>query len=45
MDDAIEVRDLVVERGKRPVLHGISCAIPRGASPGCSARAAAARPP
>jgi len=27
---AIEVRDLVVERGKRRVLHGISCAIPAG---------------
>jgi ABC-2 type transport system ATP-binding protein len=30
MDDAIEVRDLVVERGRRKVLHGISCDIPAG---------------
>jgi ABC-2 type transport system ATP-binding protein len=30
MDTAIEVRDLVVQRGKRQVLHGFSCAIPRG---------------
>jgi ABC-2 type transport system ATP-binding protein len=30
MESAIEVRDLVVERGKRRVLHGISCAIPAG---------------
>jgi ABC-2 type transport system ATP-binding protein len=30
MDTAVEVRDLVVERGKRPVLHGISCAIQSG---------------
>ena len=30
MDDAIAVRDLVVDRGGRRVLHGISCAIPRG---------------
>ena len=30
MDSAVEVRDLVVERGKRRVLHGISCAIPAG---------------
>ena len=30
MDNAIEVRDLVVERGKRRVLHGISCDIPAG---------------
>jgi ABC-2 type transport system ATP-binding protein len=30
MDTAIEVADLVVERGKRTVLHGISCTIPAG---------------
>ena len=30
MDSAIEVRDLVVDRGKRRVLHGISCAVPAG---------------
>ncbi|MFC4020248.1 ABC transporter ATP-binding protein [Micromonospora sp. GCM10011542] len=34
MDDAIAVRDLVVDRGGRRVLHGISCAIPRGAVTG-----------
>jgi ABC-2 type transport system ATP-binding protein len=30
MDTAIEVRDLVVKRGKRVVLDGFSCSIPRG---------------
>ena len=30
METAIEVRDLVVDRGKRRVLHGISCSIPAG---------------
>jgi ABC-2 type transport system ATP-binding protein len=30
METAIEVRDLVVERGKRRVLHGLSCSIPAG---------------
>ncbi|MFI6264204.1 ABC transporter ATP-binding protein [Micromonospora sp. NPDC051006] len=34
MDDAIAVRDLVVDRGRRRVLHGISCAVPRGAVTG-----------
>jgi len=34
MDNAIEVGDLVVERGRRRVLHGISCAIPRGSVTG-----------
>jgi ABC-2 type transport system ATP-binding protein len=34
MDTAIEVRDLVVERGRRRVLHGISCAIPAGSVTG-----------
>ena len=34
MDDAIEVRDLVVDRGGRRVLHGISCAVPRGSVTG-----------
>jgi ABC-2 type transport system ATP-binding protein len=30
MDSAVEVRDLVVERGGRTVLHGIDCTIARG---------------
>ncbi|MEV4809965.1 ABC transporter ATP-binding protein [Micromonospora avicenniae] len=30
MEDAIVLRDLVVDRGRRRVLHGISCAVPRG---------------
>jgi ABC-2 type transport system ATP-binding protein len=30
MDTAIEVRDLVVKRGKRVVLDGFDCTIPRG---------------
>jgi len=30
MTSAVEVQDLVVERGKRRVLHGISCSIPAG---------------
>lgn len=30
MDDAIAVRDLVVDRGGRRVLHGISATVPRG---------------
>jgi len=30
MDTAIEVEGLVVERGRRTVLHGIDCAIPAG---------------
>jgi ABC-2 type transport system ATP-binding protein len=30
MDTAVEVSDLVIERGKREVLHGISAQIPRG---------------
>jgi len=30
MDMAIEVRDLVVVRGRREVLHGISTAVPTG---------------
>jgi ABC-2 type transport system ATP-binding protein len=34
MDTAIEVTDLVVNRGKRRVLHGLSCAIPRGSVTG-----------
>jgi ABC-2 type transport system ATP-binding protein len=34
MEAAIEVRDLVVERGRRRVLHGISCAIPAGSVTG-----------
>ena len=34
METAIEVSDLVVQRGKREVLHGLSCAIPRGSVTG-----------
>jgi ABC-2 type transport system ATP-binding protein len=34
MDPAIEVEDLVVERGHRTVLHGMSCVIPRGSITG-----------
>jgi len=34
METAIEVRDLVVERGKRRVLHGFNCDIPRGSVTG-----------
>src|SRR5688572_16120291 len=34
MTSAIEVRDLVVERGKRRVLHGFTCTIPRGSVTG-----------
>src|SRR5919198_525133 len=34
MENAIEVADLVVERGGRPVLHGMSCVIPRGSVTG-----------
>ncbi|MEO3769300.1 ABC transporter ATP-binding protein [Micromonospora sp. B9E7] len=34
MDDAIAVRDLVVDRGGRRVLDGISCRVPRGAVTG-----------
>jgi ABC-2 type transport system ATP-binding protein len=34
METAIEVRDLVVERGKLRVLHGFSCDIPRGSVTG-----------
>ncbi|MGC4805834.1 ABC transporter ATP-binding protein [Micromonospora sp. DT233] len=32
--EAIEVRDLVVERGRRRVLHGVSCTVRRGAVTG-----------
>ena len=34
MDTAIEVRDLVVQRGKRIVLPGFTCVIPRGSITG-----------
>ncbi len=34
MGTAIEVTDLVVERGRRRVLHGITCAIPAGSVTG-----------
>src|SRR5262245_33947574 len=34
MNNAIEVTNLVVERGKRRVLHGLTCSIPRGSVTG-----------
>ncbi|MEV0806711.1 ABC transporter ATP-binding protein [Micromonospora sp. NPDC050200] len=34
MEDAITVRDLVVDRGRRRVLHGIGCTVPRGSVTG-----------
>ncbi|WP_433343485.1 ABC transporter ATP-binding protein [Micromonospora sp. CA-111912] len=34
MDHAIAVRDLVVDRGRRRVLHGVSCTVPRGSVTG-----------
>ena len=34
MEPAVEVRSLVVERGKRTVLHGIDCVIPGGSVTG-----------
>lgn len=34
MESAIEVRDLVVDRGRRRVLHGVSCAVPAGSVTG-----------
>ncbi|GAA1758862.1 ABC transporter ATP-binding protein [Luedemannella helvata] len=34
METAIEVSDLVIARGRRRVLHGLSCAIPRGSVTG-----------
>jgi ABC-2 type transport system ATP-binding protein len=34
MDTSIEVRDLVIRRGKRTVLDGFSCAIPQGSVTG-----------
>ncbi|GAB3984482.1 ABC transporter ATP-binding protein [Plantactinospora veratri] len=34
MESAIEVRDLVVTRGRRQVLHGIGCTVPRGSVTG-----------
>jgi ABC-2 type transport system ATP-binding protein len=34
METAIEVRDLVIDRGKRRVLHGLSCDIPAGSVTG-----------
>lgn len=34
MNSAIEVRDLVVERGRRRVLHGLTCTLPRGSVTG-----------
>jgi ABC-2 type transport system ATP-binding protein len=34
METAIEVRDLVVKRGKRRVLHGLTCSIPSGSVTG-----------
>ena len=34
METAIEVTDLVINRGKRAVLHGFTCTIPRGSITG-----------
>jgi len=34
MENAVEVGDLLVERGRRTVLHGISCAVPAGSVTG-----------
>jgi ABC-2 type transport system ATP-binding protein len=34
MTAAIEVRDLVIKRGKREVLHGLSCTVPQGSVTG-----------
>jgi len=34
METAVEVQDLVVERGKRTVLHGIGCVVPVGSVTG-----------
>ncbi|MEV4628419.1 ABC transporter ATP-binding protein [Micromonospora sp. NPDC049523] len=34
MNPAIEVTDLVVERGRRRVLHGLTCALPKGSVTG-----------
>jgi ABC-2 type transport system ATP-binding protein len=34
METAIEVRDLVIDRGKRRVLHGMNCDIPAGSVTG-----------
>ncbi|MBM0260305.1 ABC transporter ATP-binding protein [Micromonospora purpureochromogenes] len=34
MEDAITVRGLVVDRGRRRVLHGIDCTVPRGSVTG-----------
>jgi ABC-2 type transport system ATP-binding protein len=34
MESAIEVKDLVVKRGKLRVLHGLTCSIPRGSVTG-----------
>ena len=34
MESAIEVKDLVVKRGKLGVLHGLTCSIPRGSVTG-----------
>src|SRR3712207_4336914 len=34
MDTAVEVTDLVVDRGKRRVLHGITCTVPVGSVTG-----------
>jgi ABC-2 type transport system ATP-binding protein len=34
METAIEVKDLFVQRGKRPVLQGLNCTVPRGSVTG-----------
>src|SRR4051812_5424208 len=34
MTSAVEIRDLVVDRGRRRVLHGIGCTVPAGSVTG-----------
>src|SRR3712207_3274867 len=34
MEIAIEARDLVIRRGKKQVLHGLTCTVPRGSVTG-----------
>ena len=43
MDSAVTVTDLVVDRGHRRVLHGLTFAVPAGEVTGLLGRAAAGR--
>ena len=43
MNNMVEVRDLVVERGGRPVLHGLGLTIEQGSVTGLLGRAGAGR--